>query len=151
MKIDGHELLITPSSFSDAMALQRAVASALKRTKIDLDGLSGDVLPEKTEGGFDLEKLDLSKLSGVVDTIAGLVLNLVTSEQLETCLFKCAERAVFGTTRLKVDREFFEEVENRKYFYPIMVEVIKVNVGPFFNLAGSMFSGLMGKITSSLK
>jgi len=45
---------------------------------------------------------------------------------------------MFGKS--KVDEDFFEDPEKRKYYYPIMMEVLKINTAPFFGLASSMFS-----------
>lgn len=141
MKIEGQELTITPSSFSEAMALQVAIGKSLKGNKIDLSGLPEDLSSDVTP----------DKLSGTVGTLANLVLSVGTSQEVTDCLFKCAERAVYGLSKEKVDREFFEKVENRKLYYPIMIEVIKENVGPFFGGVGSLLQGLPGMFTSFLK
>ena len=141
MKIDGKDFQLTPAGFEDAMTLQVAIGKALKGNKIDLSGLSEDLLAD----------IDFSKASGLIETLINLVLSVSTSSEISDCLFKCLARSTFGPDKLRVDKSFFEDVENRKFYYPIMIEVIKVNVGPFFGGVGSLFSGIQGKITSFLK
>ena len=68
-----------------------------------------------------------------------MALSVITSKRVKDALFKCAEKALVGAD--KVDRSFFESVENREFYYPIMTEVIKVNLGPFFKSLGSLFGG----------
>lgn len=128
-KIDGKELKITESSLSEAMALEKAIAASLKNRNINLDGISSDIVKMGKDGKIDRSSLDLSKASGIISTIIQSVLTVACSDEIENCLFTCAERAVFNGS--KVDRDFFENTENRQYYYPIMSEVIAVNVGPF--------------------
>lgn len=138
MQIDGKELLITPASFEIAMRLKKNIADALRS-----DGINLDI------GGLDSENVLESDLSG--ETIGSLVENIMavaTAPAVVSSLFECCQTVVIGENRERVDRDFFEEVENRQYFYPIMTEVLKANLGPFFRKIGSMFSdlpGLLGK------
>lgn len=141
MKIEGQDLLITPASFADAMALQVAIGKALKGSKINLSGLSENLQDE----------VEIDKLSGTVETLANLALSVATNQEVSDCLFKCAERAVFGPNKDKIDKDFFEPVENRKLYYPIMIEIIKENVGPFFGGVSSLLNGLPGMISGFLK
>ncbi len=130
MHINGKELKITISSFRDARDLEKAIERALKGTRFEIPSIA-----RSADGKIDLEHTDVD-FSGMVD----MVLGVSTSDEVEDCLFKCAERAMVGQE--KVDRDFFERVENREHFYPIMVEIIKVNVGPFFKALASKFGGL---------
>lgn len=50
--------------------------------------------------------------------------------------------ALLGTE--KIDRDFFEAAEHRELYYPIMYEVITVNVGPFLKGLASKFGALAG-------
>lgn len=134
MNINGKELLVTPGSWSEAMALQKAIGRALKGTKLDLPG---DSLTELSPDSFG--------------DILGAVLSVATSDEVEAALFVCAERSTYGADRIKVDRDFFETVENRELYYPIMVEIIKANVGPFFKGLASKFGALAGISGVNLK
>lgn len=127
MTIKGNELKITPASFAEAMALQKAIGRALKGTKMEL--------PEDIKA-----ELTTDMLSGIIDAVLGVA----TSDDVETCLFECAKRCIVGTD--KIDREFFEDPENRQFFYPVMVEIIKTNVGPFFKGLDTQLLGLAQKV-----
>lgn len=132
MQLNGKNLTVTPGSFSEAMALQKAIGRALKGTKLELPESSTiDLSPDK------------------IGDILGMVLGVATSNEVEDCLFACSARAVLGQD--KIDRDFFEKVENRELYYPIMVEVIKVNVGPFIKGLASQFGALGALVTSSPK
>jgi hypothetical protein len=123
MLINGAELKITLGSFAEAMALQKAIGRALRGMKIDLP---------------DNAKADLSPDS--IGDILGAVLNVATSDEVETALFACAGRCLIGQD--KVDKDYFEKAENRQNYYPIMIEIIKANCGPFIKGLGSSFGGL---------
>lgn len=142
--LNGKRLLITPASFDDAMELQDAVGESLKGTKVNLKGVAG-----LTGDSGSLLDADVGELSGPVETIAGMVLSVVTSRRVKDALFKCAEKAILGND--KVNRDFFENVENRELYYPIMTEVLKVNLGPFFKRIGLLFGGQGNLLSDFLK
>lgn len=116
-------LKITLGSFAEAMALQKAIGRALRGMKIELP---------------DSVKTDLSADS--IGDILGAVLNVATSDEVESALFTCAGRCLIGND--KVDKDYFEKAENRQNYYPIMIEIIKANCGPFIKGLGSSFGGL---------
>lgn len=133
MQVDGHEVIIVPASFQDALDLKRAIANALREHGLNL-GAENIKINEK-----DPLKSDVK-----LDAILENVLSVATNPEVIRCLFKCAEHAKFGEQRANIDKDFFDDVKNRAYFYPIMLEVIKENVGPFFVNLGSWFGGLQG-------
>jgi hypothetical protein len=129
MQLNNKELRITAGSFADAMALQKAIGRALKGSKLELpESMTVDMAPDK------------------LGDIIGAVLGVATSDEVEACLFACSARAVLGQD--KIDRDFFENVDNRELYYPIMVEIIKVNVGPFIKGLASKF-GALGALAGS--
>lgn len=133
MQVNGSELLITPASFAEAMALQKAIGRALKGNKLDLpESVTADMKPEM--------------LTGIIDAVLGVA----CSDEVETCLFECAKRSVYGPAKEPVTRDFFEKPENRAAYYPIMIEIIKANCGPFFKDLGIQLSGL-GLLAGSLR
>lgn len=111
MQINGVELMGSPASFGDVMGLKKALADALKGTSVSLDNLSP---------GADV--------GGVLDAI----LSVSTDEKVRECLFACSKRFVYGKDKLKINEEFFQDVKHWELYYPIMVEVVKVNLSPFF-------------------
>lgn len=140
--LDGKELIVGPASFADAMALNEIIAKALRKngTKFDLSSV-------------DLKNLDLDNIEntkiGDIGWAIEHVLTIGTDSSIRNQLFKCAERAMFD--KEKVDVDFFEKTENRKYYYPIMTEVIKINISPFLGLVSSVFSKLEGLKEKFLK
>jgi len=125
MEINGKKLRITKASFSEAMALQRAVASSLE----------GKHFPK----GMDDN----------VDEIIHAVLSAATSSEVEEALFTCARRAMVGEE--KITRDFFEDSERWEHYYPIMFEIMKENLYPFFKRIFSGSSVLSQKIADILK
>lgn len=130
--INGIELNITPSSFAEVMALKEVIVKKLEENGIKIDLSSVDISSDK------LSDMEVGEIGWIVEP----VLKLATDSEIRKHLFVCAGRALFGKD--KVDADLFEKVENRKYYYPIMMEVLKVNISPFFGLASSVFSNLPG-------
>ncbi|MGO8695998.1 MAG: phage tail assembly chaperone [Rectinemataceae bacterium] len=128
MQLGGKDLRITPASFADASALQKAIGRALKGSRFDLSSLPGSSTEELP--------------AGFLESAIGLILSVAVSDEVEDALFRCSERALLGTE--KIDRDFFEAAEHRELYYPIMYEVITVNVGPFLKGLASKFGALAG-------
>jgi hypothetical protein len=135
MQLGEKELRITPASFADANALQKAIGRALKGSSFDLSKLPGDSRAELPPGF----------LEGAI----GLILNVAISDDVEACLFECAKRVLWGQD--KIDRDFFEAVDHRELYYPIMYEIISENVGPFIKGLVSKFGALVGMIKNDQK
>lgn len=127
MQLEGKELTITPAGFADVFALKRALAVALKRGGIKYD-LSGLIIDDK-----DSNKSEFGDIGFLLEA----VLEVSTDPDVQKWLFKCCERVIFGED--KVNQDFFEEPSNREYYYPIMIEVIKINLSPFFRKLSSVF------------
>lgn len=125
MQLNGKELKVTSASFGVVFSLKKAISDALKSGGIKID-----------TSGFDLEKMEVGDIGGIIE----MVLSLATDENVQLLLFSCCERVLLGKD--KIDKDFFEPVENRQYYYPIMFEVLKVNLTPFFGQAGSLFQTL---------
>lgn len=139
MQLKGSELRITIASFTQSKALVKAIERALKSCKLDLSGLGDDLAPDIKSGErLDLSKIDFTKASGFIETIFNLVLSADSSDEVERCAFDCMTgRTLIGTEA--VNQDFFEKPENRELYYPILIEVIKVNAGPFIKGLGLLF------------
>ena len=133
-QIDGVELRITPAGFADVMVLKKSISDALRvaGVRVDLSGFS-----------FDFDDPLKSEL-GDIGSIIEMVMSVATDPKVQTCLFKCCERALWGTGEKseKITLDFFEAEEHRQYYYPIMIEVLKTNLSPFFLKVGSLFTNL---------
>jgi hypothetical protein len=141
MDINGQDLKINPASFADAMALKRAIARAFKKDGVDLGDINVNEIKKK---GL---QADLS-MDAIGEILTHLI-EVVIDEDVESALFKCSSRCVIGSKH--VNRDFFEDLENRQYYYEIMLEVAKANLSPFFKKAGSMFTAILGGIKSGQK
>lgn len=120
---------ITPSSYQEARKLERILAKVLADSSIDIKDTSDS--PEMFMG-------ELIKS----------VLHLLISEELEEALFVCSKKAAYNSEKITV--EFFDKPENRELYYPIMIEVMKVNVLPFIKGLSSQFKALTGTDVESL-
>ena len=130
MKFDKTKLRITPSSFRDAKNLQNSFGKALLKNSLNL-GIEN----------FNSEDVLKSELSeNTIGELIKAVLQLVVSDDVEKSLFACAERVIYDNA--KIDEDYFEDVEHRTLYYPIMFEVMKVNIGPFIESLFSQFGGL---------
>lgn len=129
-QIDGTELRITPAGFADVMALKKAISDALRAAgvRLDLSGFSIDT--------DDPLKSDLGDVGSIVE----MLMSVATDPKVQNCLFKCCERVLYGED--KIDIDFFDDPGNRVYYYPIMIEVIKINLSPFFSRINSLFTNL---------
>jgi hypothetical protein len=134
MLIDNNELIISLASFEEAMDLKDAVEEAAKKANIKL-------------GFDDNEENKVSLSDDSLSSVLGSILSIDSSKEVRRLLFKCAERCLFN--KEKIDQTFFEVAKNREYYYPIMFEILKETLMPFFK---GLFSKLKGlKITDLLK
>lgn len=143
MKISGVEIHIEQSSWKNANALQKALGRAIKGQKIDLEGVSSDVIKKKPDGSVDMANIDLSGAGGIISTITNLLLSALCSDEVEMVAMECAKMCyVENTDKTLINSDFFEKKENRELYYPIMIEVIKANCGPFIKGLVSSFGDL---------
>ncbi len=129
MKFNKKNLKITMASFSDATDLQDAIANAVRGNNVDI--------PDSID----------SKIN--VSTFLDAALNTISDKKVRESLFVCAEKALYNDN--KIDADFFEKEENRELYYPIMIELLKVNLGPFLDGLLSMFGGLGGMLKNFQK
>ena len=141
MKISGVDIHIEAASFADALTLQKALGRALKGQKLDLGGISSDVIKKDASGKIDIASVDLSGAGGIATTIFNLLLGPACSDEVEAAAMACAKKCYTAdAAKLPIDADFFEK--NRALYYPIMIEVIKANCGPFIKGLVSSFGDL---------
>lgn len=129
---------IQVGNFVDCSSLKLALIKALKESgiKIDLSGWNLDGL-----------KTEIGDISFVTDAALGLLSNTA----LEKALMTLGKNCVIGDDEKagKITPEFFEPVENRKFYYPVMGVLLKENLAPFFeglSLSSLIPPDLLGKI-----
>jgi len=119
----GHVLTLQMASFDEANALKQTVASELMLVDVKL--------PESS----DMAKLMASDASG----LKNIFLMLIASKKIEAAIMGCAKRCLLDG--VKVEKGLFEEPHMRGDYMPMMWEVMKFNLLPFF--AGFDFKSLM--------
>lgn len=133
-KLDsGAALLVTMAPFGDCKDLHDAVI----KTFMQLGGSEKDLT--------NVEMLPLLLTAGA-------------SKDVERCLFKCAERAVYRhdgseASSCNVSRALFDEPgiseKARKDYYPMFLKIAEVNLEPFMQALFSALKMLHAKKTDS--
>lgn len=113
----GAMLEITPTSFKNAKGLLNAIANEFKKINIDID------------------KLDMKQElnSGVINSFKSIILEIITSENIENELNKCFETCLYNN--YKINEDLFDDVklgeDARADYYFICWEVARTNLLPF--------------------
>lgn len=87
---------------------------------------------------FSLNNTMLEKLGSNQDTLKdklfsilpNALLNAVMDNDLIDAIFKCADNSLINDYR--INKEYFENIENRQDFFPVLFQVVKYNLTPFF-------------------
>lgn len=110
----GAILTIGIAPFSSGTRLLKTVAAELARVQID----------------FDLSSLqDIG--SKDINTLKNAILQLLASDAVEAALMKCAEKSHYNSQTITA--ETFTTETARVDYLPVMVEVMKANLRPFFS------------------
>lgn len=110
---NGALLTVSLAPFGDATRLLKAIAREL------------------TLVAFDLGDLDLKEISGRdINVLKNAVFQLIQSDAVESAVMKCAEKCLYNGER--ITGETFSKEADRPAYLPVVWEVIKVNLSPFF-------------------
>ncbi len=144
MQINGLELKITEGTLEEAFALKEVLTEALR-------GKANLTMPRQAPEG---DILDTEIGGDNIGALLDMVMSVATNPKVRACLLTLCKRCAIGegADRIKVSMEFFEPVENRKHYYPVMLEVAKANLLPFFqdlNLGSWIPDGLKDKLQPS--
>ena len=107
--------------WQDAVRLKNAVSRDLAKVGIDLDGIT-----LKTEIN-----------AALIQKLIKPFMTIDSSEEFNTAVFKCMTRCTYNDDR--ITEQTFENVEAREDYYLIMLQVLTVNLAPFFK---GLVSGL---------
>jgi hypothetical protein len=110
----GAILEINLAPFSDANALNKAVAKELLKLKLD-------------------KEMELSDPNFIKD----LVCVAVSSEEIMTAVWVCFKRCTYNN--LKISCDTFETLEGRGDYFSVCKEVLMENIGPFVKSLLSQF------------
>lgn len=109
----GHTLELGTPDWAPAKKLFKTLARELKGVDVDI------------------EKLDLGKLLETdVLRFKDLVLQVLGSDALETCMFECAQQSLLEGQ--KITSQTFQNVDLRQDYLPVAWEVMKLTLTPFF-------------------
>ena len=133
----GAILDITRAPFVTSHRLFKTILKELKDVQLRL-GLKGG----QTLGGvFDLELTDEA-----IDTVKNAFLTLLSSQEIEDCLWECFERVTYENKRL--DKKLFEDEKIAGDYLEIAKEVMLFNIAPFQQSLVSLFPGIRFQKTS---
>ena len=125
----GAILEVTLASFEEGNALMKAVVKEVESLKISLGEFSFK--------GFDIN----SEMSNeMINTVKNYAARMISSEEIEVCLWKCIGRARYDNQ--PITKDLFEKSERRVDYLIIMKEVMVYNLAPFFSGLGSLLSAM---------
>jgi hypothetical protein len=108
----GHTATLALASFTEASELRRVLAREIAAAPLEIGG-------------------DLAAIMGKdVGVLKNLICQLLASEALEKQIFKCLARCLLDGQ--KITPQTFEPAEMRGDYLPLAVEVVKMNILPFF-------------------
>lgn len=115
----GNLLTVNPPPFALANKLLKTVARELTAVSFDLD----------------LGNVDLAKIAPKdINTLKNAAFQLLQSDAVEAAVFACVERCLYNGQ--KITRDTFESPEARADYLPVVWEVMKASLTPFFKNLG---------------
>ena len=120
INIDEENILeLNYATWGQVMDLVKVIATILKANNINIQ--LDKILAGNTE--------DLN-IETIIKSFMPILCDAVGNEDLINAIFKCSENSLINGER--INKEFFEYVENRKLFFRTMIEIVKFNLQPFF-------------------
>lgn len=133
----GAILNIKTAPFATGTKLVKAVSRELLKVNIDI-GLGKGRLE-------DFFSLEIDK-DGAINTIKDLILNLISSDEIETIVWECLDRCTYtleGAPAGRINRATFENDKAKGDYYLIVKEVLAENLTPFFpNLHSKLLTNI---------
>lgn len=135
----GAVLGLQHAPFALACSLRRAVAAELARAQIDLR-LDATNLTDLKK--FMAQEVDFN-------AIKNILCQLLSSESLERSLMDCAKSCTLN--EVKITPALFEDPTLRGDYFPVLWEVAKLNLQPFFENLASQLPALSQNVAGSPK
>lgn len=114
---ENNALELDYANWGQVMDLIKVIATILKNNNINIG------LDKLLNGNID-------NIDGLLNSIFPIICDAVSNNDLIKCIFVCAENSLINGER--INKEYFEYIENRPYFFKTMFEIIKFNLLPFF-------------------
>lgn len=129
----GAKLSMQVAAWGIAANLRWAIAQEMKAVGMDFSsGLIQGLLKAASLEDMTQKRVAILKLLGneEVDTLKNLLMQLGGSPRLEGVIFDCLICCTYNG--VKITKDIFEPEDARADFYPIVWEVLKLNLRPFF-------------------
>jgi len=110
----GAMLELKAASFSAGMKLFKTIAAELKGVDIEL-------------GGLDLKEVGAKD----INSLKNVIFQLLASDAIEAAFFDCAKKSLHNGQ--SIVRMTFEPETARGDYLPVVWEVVKFNIAPFFS------------------
>ena len=122
----GHDLVIMPADFQDAMLLQSVLLTAMSKQDMNME-------------------VDLKDISDLLPLILGIGGNLAIHDAVFSCLKKCTYDG------RSINKELFDDFELRGDYYEVLIECAKFNCSVFFVNLLSGLNSIIPTQTEDLK
>jgi hypothetical protein len=130
----GAKLEITICSFQVCNSLVKALLKQAKNIKI--------------EGDMELDLKEAIK-GGQYNFFKDIVCSLISSDEIESLLFKCFERCLYNKKKVNADL-FDNDIDARGDYFEVAWEVGKFNVSPFTKNLLSKFSTIIQQTSTNI-
>ena len=134
---NGGKLVMRPAGFMDVMALKNATEQALLDANIDLSKV-------------DFEKIMAADVaSGEVMHLMKGVIHLDASEKFNKAMMKCLGVCTYdfnGVSERISEGLFDVSPEIREFYYQMVIEGLKINLGPFIKGLNSGWRSLAQQV-----
>ena len=117
-------------SFDEGKKLFKTVTREMETIKLDIGDMDFSSLTNKNA--------DIS--SEMVNTMKNIVSRLISSDEIESCLWPCLGRATID--KIKITNGTFEDVEVRGDYIIVLKEILIFNMSPFIGSLISMLKAL---------
>ena len=114
--------------FQEAIELKNVLFKSIADSKISMNSLKGI----QTDTLITIE---------LIEPLVNSVLFVDSNPKFNEVLMKCLGRCLYNG--VKITYQTFEEIESREHYYPIVIELIKVNIIPFFKGLASRLQALL--------
>ena len=122
--VNNATLVLNEGTFDEAIQLQKVIFEEAKKLKIDI-------------GELEIEQF--GSVSSLLNCFKDLFLNLMTSKEFDTIIFKCLKHCTYND--IAVTKTLFEDVPDaRGDYYQIVKECIEINLAPFMKSLTSQLS-----------
>ena len=130
---NGVAVEIKMATWKDACSLKKAVAKAIRGTKLFQN--------------FNSNNINLMDIK--LDSLLQTLIDIETSDEFDKAVMDCLRCCIYdkGGKNLKITAQLFDDIpEAREEYYEIMTKCLEENLRPFFKSLVSEFSNRLATI-----